>query len=782
MSKNLLVKSIQALIYAVIVAVPLVVWRWGMYPFQVVKTTLLQALVEIAFALWLGLIVLYPEFRPKWTPLFWALAALILAITASGIFGLDWQKSFWSNESRTMGIVAIWHFYVLYLMLVSLRERFNWRRFFLASIFTGAVISIGSILQRFAFPHLAITDYERPSSTFGNPTFLAGYLLFNIFLAVWLWSQDYFADKKSWKKTINILLATAIFLSLFGVVLAQTIGDIAGLAVGAFIVLLFVAAKKENVKLRRAAIAFILAGIIFSGIFLITRHAEVWSKIPGLKRIAAIKLESTQVQFRWIAWKNGINGFLDRPILGYGWENYNLAFNKRYDPIYLTDSFGETYWDKPHNIFIEYLSTTGALGFLAYTGVLAALIYELLKKKKQLLGDNMFRVFGLSAVVAYVVQNLVAFDTTGTYLMFFILLAFVDQKYVLAADSAPSANPGQAGSSQSEPEAARFVGNNAVASGAKEYLPLIFLAVSFFGVYFNYNIFLASRMEWWGINYFVNARLPQSLDGFNAAMRVPTPYRDDIRKDFAGTVKQAYQQWTEYPDINNLQKRLISELETTISRHPLDYFNYVALADFKNTFAEFNRAYLKDAEDLSAKALELSPRRQQIYYVIAKSKILEGDYPAAFEAFDTAMNLNIKAGDPHFFYGLLAYQVAGSKKGEEMQALLRKGRSEIALAKQFGREPREAAEAIALGNFVGDLDHNYDAAADYFFRAIEMNYGLSKDTRDAEMKLAVAYYLGGRKDRAREWFIGLGKKVNYKELRIWPDLEPVLKELGVPVE
>lgn len=766
MSKNLLVKSIQALIFIVVVAVPLVVWRWGMYPFQIAKTTLLQSLVEVAFALWLGLIILYPEFRPKRTPLFWALAALILAITASGVFGLDWQKSFWSNESRTMGIVAIWHFYALYLMLVSLRERFNWRRFFLASIFTAAVISIGSILQRFAFPHLAITDYERPSSTFGNPTFLAGYLLFNIFLAVWFLSRDYFADKKSWKKPVNILLATAILLSLTGVVLAQTIGDIAGLAVGVFVVLMFAVAKKENIKLRRAAIVFISAGIIFSGIFLITRHAEVWSQIPGLKRIAAVKLESTQVQFRWIAWKNGVNGFLDRPVLGYGWENYNLAFNKRYNPVYLTDSFGETYWDKPHNIFIEYLSTTGVLGFLAYLSVFGALIYELLKRKKQLLGDNMFRVFGLAALVAYVVQNLVAFDTTGTYLMFFILIAFVDQKYGSVAG----------------PEIAPLNEVGASAGGAREYLPLIFMAVSFWGVYFNYNIFLASRMEWWGINYFVNARLPQSLDGFNAAMRVPTPYRDDIRKDFAGTVKQAYQQWTEYPDMNNLQKRLIAELETTIDRHPLDYFNYVALADFKNTFAEFNRAYLKDTEDLSAKALELSPRRQQIYYVVAKSKILEGDYPAAFDAFDTAVNLNVKAGDPHFFYGLLAYQVAATKKGEEMQALLQKGRSEIALAKQFGREPREAAEAIALGNFVGDLDHNYDAAAEYFFKAIEMNYGLSKDTRDAEMKLAVAYYLGGRKDRAREWFISLGKKVNYKELRIWPDLEPVLKELGVPVE
>ena len=767
MSKNLLVKSIQALVYVVVVAVPLVVWRWGMYPFQVVKTTLLQSLVEISFALWLGLIILYPEFRPKRTPLFWALAALILAVTASGIFGLDWRMSFWSNESRTMGIVAIWHFYALYLMLASLRERFNWRGLFLSSIFTGAVVSLGSILQRFVFPHAAITDWERPGSTFGNPTFLAGYLLFNIFLAVWFLSRDYFADKKSWKKPVNILLVAATLLSLSGVALAQTIGDIVGLAAGIFVILAFAALKKENVALRRAAIVFILAGVIFSGVLLVTRHSEVWSKIPGLKRIAAIKVESTQVQFRWLAWKTGVNGFLDRPILGYGWENYNLAFNKRYNPIYLTDSFGETYWDKPHNIFIEYLSTTGVIGFLAYVGVLTALIYELLKRKKQLLGDNMFRIFGLAAITAYVVQNLVAFDTTGTYLMFFILLAFIDQKYILAGEESGAVNS---------------VENNAAPSGAKEYLPLIFLAASFLGVYFNYNIFLASRMEWWGINYFVNARLPQSLDGFNAALQVPTPYRDDVLKDFAGTVKQAYQQWSEYPDMNNLQKRLISELETTIRRHPLDYFNYVALADFKNTFAEFNRAYLKDAEELSAKALELSPRRQQIYYVIAKSKILGGDYPAAFEAFNTAVNLNIKAGDPHFFYGLLAYQVAASKKGEEMQALLQMGRSEMALAKQFGREPREAAEAIALGNFVGDLDHNYDAAAEYFFRAIELNYGVSRDTRDAEMKLAVAYYLGGRKDRAREWFTSLGKKVKFRELRIWPDLEPVLKELGVPVE
>ncbi|KKW45313.1 MAG: hypothetical protein UY96_C0026G0002 [Parcubacteria group bacterium GW2011_GWB1_56_8] len=774
MKPEFFLKAIRFIAYAIVAFIPLAYWKFTMYPFQITRTVLFQILVEVMFAFWIGLAAYHAEYRPRSTPILWAFFALILAMTISGIFGIDPRQSFWSNEARTFGVVAVYHVFAFFLVLASLRREIRWERMFALSMLTSGVIAVVAVIQRFFFPYLvAATDTLRPGSLFGNPTFLAGYLLFHVFIGLWLLFRANGGEfsRKAWR----YLALGVVFLNLFAIFLAQTIGVILGLAAGLGVLLLFFAFKDERPNVRKIAIAVLGAGILFAAGFWATRHAAFWETIPGLRRVSTISFESNQVQFRLIGWKNALLGFGERPILGWGWENFNVPFNARYDPRLLTTNFSETFWDKPHNTFLEHLVTGGIVGFLAYLSLVGAVFYgiwrgrfpisePLPQEEGPAAGPQAASItpFLFAAFIAYYLQNLVVFDTIGTYLMFGLLAAFISSRYpVREAVHAPA-----------QPRSPKFV---PVAIAIPFVLALI-------PVYYNTQIFQASHKEWEGVNYFLNNFLEASALSFNAALETNTPYLDDIRKNYAGTVKQAYGQGLVYPDISALQKRLAGELEKVIARHPRDYFNYLVLADFKNVFSVIEPEHLKDTHALAARALELSPRRQQAYYVLARTKILEGDHQAALELFSEAIALNPQASEPHFYYALLAYQVAlDALRGQDaaqVAAMTAKADEELARATELGRLPQEMQEAIVLGNFMGDLKQDYAAAADYFRSAIVLGKYKGSDTRDAQLKLAVSYYFNHDPDAARVTFEALAKELNLRELRIYEDLEPILRQLG----
>jgi O-antigen ligase len=225
---------------------------------------------------------------------------------------------------------------------------------------------------------------------------------------------------------------TLTLIACLGIFLTQTIGDLGALLIGIYslIIYLIFYLKNKNYPLRftgRTGLlaAILIAGIIFGGVFLITKENTIWRFVPGLSRIATVDFEAT-IQNRFIAWEAGWKAFKEKPVFGYGWENFNVAFNKYYNPVLLSSNFSETYWDKPHNILLEYLYTTGVIGLLSYLGLLGASFYEAWQLRKKF-PQIIFLVAGLAA---YLIQNLVAFDTLGVYLMLFMYLAFIDRKYM----------------------------------------------------------------------------------------------------------------------------------------------------------------------------------------------------------------------------------------------------------------------------------------------------------------------------------------------------------------
>jgi tetratricopeptide (TPR) repeat protein len=400
---------------------------------------------------------------------------------------------------------------------------------------------------------------------------------------------------------------------------------------------------------------------------------------------------------------------------------------------------------------LEYLVNTGILGLAAYLGIFVAAFYTIFR----ISGVNFAKPIFAALLIAYFVQNLFLFDTIGTYLMFFLALGFLSSQSRTDRDLTRTA----AGISQGPNKSAFSI-------------TIVFLLLlSFIPVYYNYQILKASQYQYHGVNYFLNQQLEKSLYFFNQALKTPTPYLDDIRRDFANAVEQAYEQGIQYPNLSELQNQLVEELNLVIKRHPQDYLHYITLANFKQTFYAFNPNYIQDSETLSRQALILSPKRQQTYYVIARSRLLAGDVEGAYNIFREAVELNPEAGDPHFFFGLMAYAL-----GDVQTA-----RTEIAKAEALSRFPKDVKEAVALANFLGDYERNYKKAIDWYNWA----YSASSDdfTRaNILLKLGVAYYFDANKEKARESFNKLKEsklKIDFKMLPIYPELRPILEELEI---
>ena len=751
MFEQKMINIIKYLIYGLVIAIPLIYFPTIMMPFQLSKTIAFQILTEIIFTLWIYLIIFNKSYRPKITRMTMALSIFMIVITLSAIFGPDWRMSLWSDESRSLGLIALWHFFILFLVASSLKEKINWNIIWNLSFWTAVAVSLIGISQKFfifskdadLWLHILYRGIpERIGSTFSNPAFMAGYLLFNFFIGFWLFKSS--AQNLKFKSLIGlgiILITVAIFLS-------QTLGVLFGLAIGILIFIFWFIFQSHSKILRKTSLATLGILIILSAFFLLTRENSFWQKIPGFKRIADFSFQDDSISGRLITWQLSLNAFKEKPIFGWGLENFRIPFDKYYNPQLLSKNIFGTYWDKPHNVILEYLVTTGLVGLLAYLGIFASVFYVLLKKQLN------YKIFFLSAIIAYFIQNLFIFDTIGTYLIFFLVLAFIDS-YLDDKLLNFSSNP---------------ITDNLI---ARKIIIGVLLLTVLIPIYYNFQIFKGANYEYWGVNYFLNRLSESSLLSFNQALMTSTPYIDDVRKNFANTVKQAHQQGINYPGLEDLQGKLAGHLRLVIQRHPLGFLNYLTLAEFENVFYKYNLDYLKESENLTLKALELSPRRQQTLYVLGKVRLLKGDVSGAYRALEEAVGANLDSAEPHFYFALMAYGIGDSKKGA----------MELAEAERLGRGPQKIEEFVILGNYVGDFNNDYKKAINYYNTALYLldNKIMTSSIgrKDILLKLALAYYFDHNFIESKNIFLELKKTIDFKILPIYEDLRPVLQEIGI---
>jgi O-antigen ligase/tetratricopeptide (TPR) repeat protein len=521
------------------------------------------------------------------------------------LFGQNSYKSLWSNYERMEGFVLVFHLFLYYFVTSSIfKSAKDWKRYFNVSIFASFLASIFAVAQLLGMFTIN-QGGDRLDATFGNATYFAIYLVFHIFLSLF-----YIADSST-KKIQKYVYSLVVFLELFVLYFTATRGAILGVIVGLIVSSLYIAFKeKENKLLRKISYIVLVSIFVLVAGFISIRGTDFVKKSPVLSRFATIGFNEIKSQGRYFVWPMAVKGFVERPILGWGQEGFNYVFNKNYDPR----MFGQEEWfDRTHNVFLDWLIAGGILGLLAYLSMYAAMLYSIYKAGPEL--NQTDRAILVGMIAAYVFHNMFVFDNLISYIMFFSVLAFIHSVYAHKTEV------------KSKPFQAEFTKDqiNYI------FVPLVALSAVCMVYFINVPAILANQN-------LIKAMSPQAdqkvnYDYFVKAYSYNSFGSDEITEQVVPAALSVAQ--TSSVELKKLFIDLAEKkLKEKISKTPEDARYLVFAGSFMNAQGRFS-----DALEYLNSAIKVSPNKQTILYEIGSSYLGMGDVKKMFEYFKKAYDL-----------------------------------------------------------------------------------------------------------------------------------------------
>ncbi len=415
MSKNTLRSIILGGLFLV-PFIPFLVSGSLFFPFITTKAFVWRIIVEIIFASWLLLAISDSEYRPKKSPLLYAVLAFIAVVGIADLFGVAPLRSLWSNYERMEGFVSMLHIGAYFVVILSFFKEADWKKWWNTSLIASALMVGYALLQVIGSIRPSQSD-ARVDGTFGNAIYLAVYLLFHIFIAL------YFCIKEWRNTTLRYLYGALILAQLFILYFTATRGSILGVLGGLFIFALLNLRNKDNKWLRKGSMAVLTLLIVVVGGFFLFRDSALVKESPVLSRFASINVSEIKTQGRYFIWPMALKGIAERPVLGWGQENFSNVFQKYYQPeMYIL----EPWFDRAHNVFLDWAIAGGLLGLLFYLSLYAIPLYLLYKAGSTF--SSLERSTLTALISAYFFHNIFVFDHLVSYILFFSLVAYIQSR------------------------------------------------------------------------------------------------------------------------------------------------------------------------------------------------------------------------------------------------------------------------------------------------------------------------------------------------------------------
>lgn len=588
------------------------------FPFITGKGFTFRILVEVLFGLFALLAFIDASYRPKLSWITKSVLFFTIAILIADIFGENAHKSLWSNYERMEGFVLIAHLFLYYIVASSVFKTVtDWNRYFNVSIIASVGMSLFGVSQLLG-KSVINQGADRLDGTFGNSAYFAIYLVLHIFLCLYMLAKH---SKQVWLKwTYGSIILLEVVILYF----TATRGAILGLIGGLIITGLIIAFKeKENVFFRKLAYGLLVGVAVVVLGFVSIKNTDYAKNSKVLSRFTTLSFSEIKTQGRYYVWPMATKGFLERPILGWGQENFNFVFNKYYDP----GLFGQEEWfDRTHNVFLDWLIAGGLVGFAGYASMYVAMFYYVWRRKSRMSVSEKAIFTGM--IAAYIFHNIFVFDNLISYIIFFFLLAYIH-----------STNSG-------EKEENNLFYTKAFSKDALVWVVSPAIVILTVGTIYFVNVpalvanttliesiqpqkegaekNLSMFKEVFSSNSFGSSEALEQL--IQATVQVYSgQLPDKIKQDFY-----------------NLSKL---ELEKKIKEVPNDARYLVFAGSFFNRFGQYDEAikYLEQA-------LKESPNKQSIYFELGSSYLGKGDRQKMFELFKKAYELKPSSDTSKMIY------------------------------------------------------------------------------------------------------------------------------------
>ncbi|MBU4348447.1 O-antigen ligase family protein [Patescibacteria group bacterium] len=597
--KNVLVWVIKGLLF-IVPFVALYIAAGLFFPFITGKAFAFRIIVELVFVLWVALAIFCKEYRPQRNILFYSLVIFTAIVSLATIFGVNPLRSFWSNFERMEGLITYFHLFAYFLVIGNVFRKKDWFVFFNLFVIAGWFENIYAFLQKTG--RLAsLQGGFRVDGTIGNPAYLAAYLIFILGFAILL-----FADtKKLWAKIYYAVSALFTLSTIYFTASRGPTLGILGAIILVFIIYLFVNSGEVAKKSKKIVLSILLFTVLICGGLWLAKDTSFVQSSPVLSRLTSLSFSERTITSRFTIWNMSWQAVKERPVLGWGPENYVVVFSEYYQPELWRQ---EPWFDRSHNVIFDWLINAGFLGLLSYLFILISAIYLLYRNFKENKIPLSKSLIVVGIFVAYFFQNLFIFDNIATYTCFFALLAYIY--------------------SVNKKEEITLEQDN---SKASEYLmPATILAVIIF-IFIGYSLvlkpFLANKYLLGALKENAGGDVVETANLFSKSLSINTFLgKSEARSQFANFAVGSALLSNQLNDEQKSQLLVeaIAEIEQDKNENLLDPRPSIYLGIIYSKINQIDKAI-----EAYENALKISPRKQDILFSLADCYMAKDDYKQA---------------------------------------------------------------------------------------------------------------------------------------------------------
>ena len=314
----------------------------------------------------------------------------------SSYLGTDYSKSFWGNTYRIDGLFTLAHFVLLFCFVQLVWEE-KWKKHFVMTIVVSSIFvslyALGHAYTSYIYGTGGFSPWKGAYGTLGNPVFLGGFLLLTL---------PFYFDVR------NLTFAIHGTLPILAIIASLSRFAITGVILIALLGVLFEKFRITRNMLFALYLVFSISYLVFYGVkaAMITESYKAGNSVVYEDRMRI--------------YKKGFLAFLEQPILGYGYANFDKAFESINWP---TPVPKDAYVDKAHSIFLETLVTTGLAGF-----ALLLVVYFLLFNR--LRWNNNFNTAITVSFLLYLLNSQVNVTSVAQDTLFWVFAGILtSQKY-----------------------------------------------------------------------------------------------------------------------------------------------------------------------------------------------------------------------------------------------------------------------------------------------------------------------------------------------------------------
>lgn len=569
----------------------------------------------------------------KYAPKFNWLSVSVILFTLSWIIstytGVDAYRSMWDGHERMLGLFTFIHYVIFFFVLsATVRNKNDWRNLARVFLGIGVVVMFFAVIQRFNPEFLYNNGGNRVTGTLGNPIYLGAFAFFVSCLGTWL----AMSTTEKWEKIFGY---SSIVLGLLGIIFSESRGPFLGFLASVLVFASIYAWSSQKKIAKQLVVGLYGFMIVSTALVFVFRTSNFVISLPIIGRLATISTgQSLNTNTRVMAWEIAIEGFKEKPLFGWGPNNYLYVFNAHYRPEFLQyGGWGETWFDNAHNIILNTLAVQGIFGLTTYLLIFGAAIVAIVKAYKNKQVDSVFLAFGIAFLVGHLVQNIFVFENATSYLYFFFILAmvvgFTRTDTVVSKNN--SVSLGAAGAIMCAILLFMYATNVRPAKANNETLQTI------------QTIFASVRPT-------TQSLIPTILKQYEAVDKLGSPHIDDIRMDVDRNIDE---QMSGIVQANGKEEAIqlfnlaYSEMKKNLALHPLDVRYHIQLAQLALTGARLtnNSAYINDARELMKDAITKSPKRQQLYYVLSVSNMYLQNYDEAISVLEESLAHNDRVAE-----------------------------------------------------------------------------------------------------------------------------------------